>query len=203
MNLTTEIWHYGIKGQKRGLRRFQNEDGTYTEEGKERYGIGDGREGIVSRQPKDKLHISTKSGPYDSFKYKDPNERMRENAKKLKSAIDKKHRNEIKELISNGQNDISDADKKKLKSDLKTGYKNRMGGALSTAVAGWGLKNIGALVSVGLGHRVTGRIMQVAGHLMVGGALFSAAANTGAYFIGKNMVNQGKIRPEDIRGGKK
>ena len=29
--------HYGIKGQKWGLRRFQNEDGTLTQEGRERY----------------------------------------------------------------------------------------------------------------------------------------------------------------------
>ncbi len=29
--------HYGIKGQKWGLRRFQNEDRTLTEAGKERY----------------------------------------------------------------------------------------------------------------------------------------------------------------------
>ena len=30
--------HYGIKGQRWGIRRFQNKDGTLTEEGKERYG---------------------------------------------------------------------------------------------------------------------------------------------------------------------
>lgn len=30
--------HHGIKGQKWGIRRFQNEDGSYTPEGKERYG---------------------------------------------------------------------------------------------------------------------------------------------------------------------
>ena len=29
--------HYGISGQQWGVRRFQNEDGTYTEEGKLRY----------------------------------------------------------------------------------------------------------------------------------------------------------------------
>ena len=29
--------HYGIKGQKWGVRRYQNEDGSYTAEGKERY----------------------------------------------------------------------------------------------------------------------------------------------------------------------
>lgn len=34
--------HYGIEGQKWGVRRYQNEDGTLTEEGKRRYGSGDG-----------------------------------------------------------------------------------------------------------------------------------------------------------------
>ena len=33
--------HYGIKGQRWGLRRFQNEDGTLTEEGKERYSLAE------------------------------------------------------------------------------------------------------------------------------------------------------------------
>ena len=33
-----ELYHHGIKGQKWGVRRYQNEDGTLTEEGKERYG---------------------------------------------------------------------------------------------------------------------------------------------------------------------
>lgn len=32
--------HHGIKGQKWGVRRFQNKDGTYTSAGKERYGSG-------------------------------------------------------------------------------------------------------------------------------------------------------------------
>lgn len=34
--------HHGIKGQKWGVRRFQNADGSYTSSGKSRYGIGDG-----------------------------------------------------------------------------------------------------------------------------------------------------------------
>lgn len=32
----TYLAHHGIKGQKWGLRRFQNEDGSYTNAGKER-----------------------------------------------------------------------------------------------------------------------------------------------------------------------
>lgn len=32
------IYHHGILGQRWGIRRFQNEDGTLTEEGRRRYG---------------------------------------------------------------------------------------------------------------------------------------------------------------------
>lgn len=35
----TELYHYGIQGQKWGQRRFQNADGTLTEEGRKRYGV--------------------------------------------------------------------------------------------------------------------------------------------------------------------
>ena len=39
-----ELYHHGIKGQKWGIRRFQNEDGSLTAEGKARYGVnGDGQ----------------------------------------------------------------------------------------------------------------------------------------------------------------
>ncbi len=38
--MNNELYHHGIKGQKWGRRRWQNEDGTLTEEGKKRYGYG-------------------------------------------------------------------------------------------------------------------------------------------------------------------
>lgn len=38
--------HYGIKGQRWGERRYQNEDGTWTEEGLRRRRIGDNRESL-------------------------------------------------------------------------------------------------------------------------------------------------------------
>ena len=37
-NYSTELRHHGIKGQKWGVRRYQNEDGSLTPEGKKRYG---------------------------------------------------------------------------------------------------------------------------------------------------------------------
>lgn len=32
-----ELYHYGVKGMKWGVRRYQNEDGSYTAAGKKRY----------------------------------------------------------------------------------------------------------------------------------------------------------------------
>lgn len=38
-----ELYHHGIKGQKWGVRRFQNPDGSLTPEGKKRYSKSDGK----------------------------------------------------------------------------------------------------------------------------------------------------------------
>ena len=34
-----ELYHHGILGQRWGIRRFQNEDGSLTPKGRERYGV--------------------------------------------------------------------------------------------------------------------------------------------------------------------
>ena len=38
-----ELYHHGILGQKWGVRRFQNEDGSLTGAGRKRYGVGQQR----------------------------------------------------------------------------------------------------------------------------------------------------------------
>ena len=38
MNYSDELYHHGIKGQRWGIRRYQNDDGTLTAEGRKRYG---------------------------------------------------------------------------------------------------------------------------------------------------------------------
>lgn len=39
VSYSDELYHHGIKGQKWGIRRYQNEDGTYTKSGRKRYGL--------------------------------------------------------------------------------------------------------------------------------------------------------------------
>lgn len=49
----TELYHHGIKGQQWGVRRYQNEDGTLTAEGRKRYGVEDGSPTLIDAKRKD------------------------------------------------------------------------------------------------------------------------------------------------------
>ena len=44
-----ELYHHGIKGQRWGIRRYQNEDGSLTTLGKMRYGISEARNVLASK----------------------------------------------------------------------------------------------------------------------------------------------------------
>lgn len=62
--------HYGIKGQQWGIRRFQNEDGTLTEEGKTRYydSLSDKQKKLYDKfSAKDQTLIEKKMGEGKSF----------------------------------------------------------------------------------------------------------------------------------------
>ena len=56
--MSDELYHHGIKGQKWGVRRYQNSDGTLTEAGKKRIGRIEARyDRSLDRTRRDKKHV--------------------------------------------------------------------------------------------------------------------------------------------------
>lgn len=95
------IAHHGIKGQKWGIRRYQNPDGTLTEAGKKRYGVN-----YISKNPEKRLRTGN-AYDYQNRMYKDIGKAIKKENKGIKkSDIDDKIRNEYKNIYKD--NDTAD-----------------------------------------------------------------------------------------------
>lgn len=87
-----ELYHHGILGQKWGVRRFQNQDGSYTAAGRKRYDIGeDGKRSVKSyaieyrdrAQNRGRVHRYKRNQNLDTMSDKDLKRLLeRENTKK-------------------------------------------------------------------------------------------------------------------------
>lgn len=62
--METVLYHHGIKGQRWGVRRYQNSDGTWTDAGKKRYGDSesDGLRNKADNSTKKKVAIGVATG---------------------------------------------------------------------------------------------------------------------------------------------
>lgn len=85
-----ELYHYGVKGMKKGERRWTNEDGTLTEEGKIHYGIKG-----------DKVKAKSRN---DDLKYKYKMEKLK--AKTKLQMQKEKNRREVEALKNNNKTDL-------------------------------------------------------------------------------------------------
>ena len=90
-NNNSSLEHHGIKGQKWGVRRFQDIDGSYTEEGRKRYGYGPAREAKagytdqkIGGKSKTKSYFD-ENGNFDRERYE---EDVRKKAKMSKKDFD-------------------------------------------------------------------------------------------------------------------
>lgn len=80
------LYHHGIKGQKWGIRRYQNEDGTLTDAGRRRAARGQRKQDrILKKQDKLRSDNSQQKGTVTSA----TKSRQSINAEKLSSTIEK------------------------------------------------------------------------------------------------------------------
>lgn len=102
------ICHHGIKGQKWGVRRFQNEDGTRTEEGKrrERSGMSDNTKSTLKNVAKGAaIGIGVAAAAYGAYKLgptalkKVPLDKLGEYAKKGKDRAATALKNSAKSAV--------------------------------------------------------------------------------------------------------
>ena len=70
--MINELQHHGIKGQKWGVRRFQNTDGSLTAEGKKRYSVNDYQQAIDKTKTAGKIVNEAKTLNNTVKKVNDP-----------------------------------------------------------------------------------------------------------------------------------
>lgn len=68
----SNLQHHGIKGQKWGVRRFQNADGSLTAEGKKRYSVSDYQQAIDKTKTAGKIVNEAKTLNNTIKKVNDP-----------------------------------------------------------------------------------------------------------------------------------
>ena len=81
-----ELYHHGILGQRWGRRRFQNEDGSLTPEGRERYGEGGARSKSDVQKYKAKVSYNTQKYKAD-LKSKAKQEKDKRTAKEERNRL--------------------------------------------------------------------------------------------------------------------
>lgn len=103
-----EIKHHGIKGQKWGVRRYQNEDGTLTNAGKKRYGT---KENFEKQYPVDKKKsdVATIGAGRNAVRdAKDINRNLRELEREKSSKKQKKINKQIEEAVRENAKSMTD-----------------------------------------------------------------------------------------------
>lgn len=136
--MMNELYHYGVKGMKWGIRRYQNEDGTLTRAGLKRYMSKSGKDQIMKpgarRYLADRAHYETISN------------------KKLKKSI------EISKAMVGGMTAISGGLTGSKLGEKYGLYKGKKAGAVMGALLGYtvgsSLTSMAARGSSWLGSRI-------------------------------------------------
>ena len=113
--MTNELYHHGIKGQRWGIRRYQNSDGTYTEAGLKRLHKKDVRWAKRKHNKIYKKVYKKSKREFNKYLRKDLNKRLSSEAKSKRKS--KRYINEYNRKLSEIMN--------KNASDLRSPYTNQ------------------------------------------------------------------------------
>lgn len=106
-----ELYHHGIKGQKWGVRRYQNEDGSLTAAGKKRYGSAEAFEAHQKLKQATKEYNQAFNKAYNhNHPYSLSKKRRQESQKRWDEAGDKAE--QYRKAKSEYKNAVKDARKK-------------------------------------------------------------------------------------------
>lgn len=164
--MENELQHWGVKGMKWGIRRYQNEDGSLTPAGKRKY---------AKQKQKEKEHRQRISGKSASLEKMTDTERNKYAQKRIETMGGKGHA-----IVSETTNYLG--------KELKTAAKGVVGTAASSV--GTGLTIGGISIAAGSSAVVAGSTFVsglIAGGIFGGGAaltvLGATAVNRGAKYI--------------------
>lgn len=88
----TYLIHYGIEGQKWGVKRYQNDDGTYTEEGLRRRKILEGspsKKGYKQLKKQYKQNVEGATKEFNQVRKESGKDKLIQDREKQKEAIEK------------------------------------------------------------------------------------------------------------------
>lgn len=163
-----ELYHYGILGQKWGVRRYQNFDGSLTQEGLKRY-----REAESNYTKRKKEYKSIKNDKNSSY-----------NSKQLAKAKMKKAKQEMNQRYKNLKV-LKKADKGKIRyysGERITGRK-----AVTSALAAVGTMSISAAAYIYRNNKAGGHIMG-RNSKFTDADLVNALSAIGGLALGSSMV---------------
>ncbi len=187
--INNELCHWGIKGQKWGIRRFQNADGTLTQEGMLRYNDHnkENRQ-IGSKQSALSVAIRSKDRVADDQRVYEIN-KARINAKYKdgsRKKVDELMKLEAEKRIQDQKRELANSKLSK-KIENKSFMRVAAGTILKSSIGGMLIKSGGKKIENG--KKATGIALKGVGYLTIATAVASAAYDTGNRYV-RNMLKR-------------
>ena len=168
-----ELYHHGIKGQKWGIRRYQNEDGSYTEAGLKRYGAKNDKQANALAKYQEREYRDTKR--YYDMKEKAFGNKINKISDKIDKTTSPSRAERLSRKMSKAEEKRSDAARHR--SDVLRGIKDMKVSDMRKEKMIKG-SNIAANVLLGVGSTVLG---------------FAGGVNAANYLIGIGSDTAGLV----------